>query len=336
MESNSLSLNVRGGVEKFCKTLYNELNVHPVFYDKSIFSLSQKEQKQSQLKFIQEIISQNPDIVIMNGYRGNKSFFNNSAIQNLNIPVMHIDHYFVHFPGHSYKLEKLHRARHSIFTVSPGHKHFIENECKRMDNKNISLDGYIFPEYAHKTSVVEAEYDFSTIGRMCPDKNPLLLAKYCFNTNYSYKIFSNMEFPNYFEKNKKYLNEKFLNLDLNHDDIIQEMKKSSVFFSTWDKETFGITALEALSSGVPVILNTNKKLHHASECIPSSPNYIRKIMKGDKNNFFESFNDLKHINRFEIAESTQEKHSLQNWKRMISNAIDYTIEKFNKKSLLEL
>ena len=43
--------------------------------------------------------------------------------------------------------------------------------------------------------------------------------------------------------------------DIPYDKVIDNLSKFGTYFSTCNKETWGITALEALSCGVPIILN---------------------------------------------------------------------------------
>jgi glycosyltransferase involved in cell wall biosynthesis len=337
MTRSTLSDTVKGGVEKFIKTLHETFEVVPVFYDESIFDKSQKEQKIYQKTIIEEILNINPDLVIMNGYRGNKSFFNNKAIQELNIPVMHIDHYIVHFPGHDKKVQSLYNNNQTVFCVSPYHKEFVESEMKRMSKEPTvpSINGFIYPEYARKVEVKEPEFDLTTIGRMCPDKNPMLLAKYCDGTDLTHKIFSNMEFEDYYKRNEKY-NRGNVILNLPHKDIMEQSSKARVFLSTWDKETFGITALEAASAGLPLILSCGKNMRHSSECIVADESFYGKVRKNDKESFIIEYERLAKLDRKEIAESTQDKHSFDKWKARMEDAMQFTLDKANKKTGLEL
>ena len=67
-----------------------------------------------------------------------------------------------------------------------------------------------------------------------------------------------------------------------YDKVMESISKCKTYFSTWNAETWGITAMEALSCGVPVILNCNNDGDHASEIIPASPNHYIKIPNNDK------------------------------------------------------
>ena len=88
--------------------------------------------------------------------------------------------------------------------------------------------------------------------------------------------------------------------------------------------------MEALSCGIPVILNSDKDGDHASEIIPADESHYIKIPRDDKDALVKAIKDLKDIDRKEIQEMTWEKHSLKSWKKEFSNNIDKTIENYKK------
>ena len=51
--------------------------------------------------------------------------------------------------------------------------------------------------------------------------------------------------------------------DLEYEDVMNNLSKSMTFFQTFWQEAYGLTTLEALSRGVPVILNTRDNIHAA-------------------------------------------------------------------------
>ena len=93
------------------------------------------------------------------------------------------------------------------------------------------------------------------------------------------------------------------------------MSRGGVFVSTWPLETWGITALESLSHGLPTILLTDKSGHHASEMIAADPSHIRCLPKTATPQELEAV--VKELlayppaKRQEIAAMTQAKHSRQ-------------------------
>ena len=113
---------------------------------------------------------------------------------------------------------------------------------------------------------------------------------------------------------------------------MKNISKCKTYFSTWDKETWGITSMEALSCGIPVILNSDKDGNHASEIIPADNSHYVKITKDDKDALVKAIKSFDKIDRNAIQEMTWEKHSLKKWKENFSNFIDITAENFKRKN----
>ena len=119
-----------------------------------------------------------------------------------------------------------------------------------------------------------------------------------------------------------------------YDKVIYNISKCKTYFSTWNAETWGITAMEALSCGLPVILNCDNDGDHASEIIPADERHYVKIPNNDKDalvNAVKSFD----VDRKEVQEMTWEKHSLDGWKKQFSDAVSITIDKFKRPNLLD-
>ena len=119
--------------------------------------------------------------------------------------------------------------------------------------------------------------------------------------------------------------------DLPYKEVMENISKCKTYFSTWDKETWGITSMEALSCGIPVILNCDKDGDHASEIIPADKSHYIKIPKDDKDALVKAIKSFDNIDRKEIQEATWEKHNQEQWKKDFKNSIDKTIDMFNNK-----
>ena len=133
----------------------------------------------------------------------------------------------------------------------------------------------------------------------------------------------------YYEKNKELDNVKW---DIEYNKVIDHLSKFRTYFSTCNHETWGITALEALSCGVPLILNGYKDGTHASQMIAADKNHYKVIPTDDKEELIKAIKSFDNVDRKEIQEMTLEKHSEEKWKSAFANAVDKTIDIFNKKN----
>jgi len=180
--------------------------------------------------------------------------------------------------------------------------------------------------------LVEQEYDCGTIGRCDNGKNPFKLKRMTKGKDIKSLVITSKTQVNsdikYYERNKHWEDTVW---DLPYKEVMENIAKCKTYFSTWDKETWGITSMEALSCGIPVILNSDKDGDHASEIIPASPNHFKKIPRDDKDALVSAIKSFDKIDRKEIQEMTWEKHSLENWKKQFSNCIDKTLENFKSK-----
>jgi len=132
----------------------------------------------------------------------------------------------------------------------------------------------------------------------------------------------------YYERNKDWEDTVW---DLPYKEVMKNISKCKTYFSTWDKETWGITSMEALSCGIPIILNSDKDGDHASEIIPADKSHYIKIPRDDKDALVSAIKSFDKIDRKAIQEMTWEKHNKKEWKKQFSNCIDKTIDKFKSK-----
>ena len=325
--------NISGGGEMFCKTIYkifNNVDVYqiPPSYD---HDLSIQEKQKVSKKIIDRANDINADVIISNF---SHAIHNGKVMQKSNIPVMQIVHNFDLFPSMVSRLNGLTNNNHSVFFVSKFQKKYYDRMSNRMKAPEILVTDYINSDYCKKPKkMYDKVWDCGTIGRCNKQKNPFLLKKMLEGSKLSNIIITSYDGnkwdKNYYEKNK---NNSDVLWDLKHDKVLENISKCGSYFSTWDMETYGITALEALSCGLPIILNSHKSGEHASEIIPASKNHYKLIPKDDKDALISAIKSFENVDRKEIQEMTMEKHSLEKWKSHFTNCIDKTIDNFKTKN----
>ena len=225
-----------------------------------------------------------------------------------------------------------------MFFVSKWQEKKYREMAKRTNQRVLPIAGYINPSYCKvKPKLVEQEYDCGTIGRCDNGKKPFLLKQMTKNTDIkSLVITSKTQVQldiKYYERNKHWEDTEW---DLPYKEVMEKISTCKTYFSTWNGETWGITAMEALSCGIPVILNSDKDNDHASEIIPADKSHYIKISRDNKEELISAIKSFENIDRKEIQDMTWEKHSLESWKKDFANAIDKTIEKFNANSSYRL
>lgn len=175
-----------------------------------------------------------------------------------------------------------------IYTVSAASKNDKEEKINGQGwymNGTFEFDGWL--KFQHSTNEL-MEYGVSpgngrmiTIGRAAGDKAPHHLIKYSAGTPADIFI---MYDPGD-DKSLRYRDEKILkkktpNIEVHENakrsDILRALNNSSIYYSTSPGESAGITAFEALSMGVPVVLNEKQDRKHASRMfMPEGTPYIR-------------------------------------------------------------
>jgi glycosyltransferase involved in cell wall biosynthesis len=326
---------VSGGTEMFFKLLNDNFDVEVLQFEskntlekKGLYT--SKDRQEQQRKIIQKAEECNADVIINNfAWSG----FCGTIISESHIPVMNVEHRFYPFLGIINKWNNLVKNGHSLFLVSNFQKKFYDKMTKRAKFELLPFD-LINPSYCKtKPDILDIEYDCGTIGRCEKEKNPFKLKHMTKHTDLNTLVItsksSNEGNSKYYEINKNWNN---VIWDKQHDEVIKNISKCKTFFSTWTKETWGITALEALSCGVPIILNCDNNGDHASEIIPAHKSHYKKIPNDDKSALIDAINNF-DVDRKEVQEMTLEKHSYDNWKNKIYNSIDKTIKKYKKPSL---
>ena len=313
------------GIGKFCHQIYHTFDdVEVVQIDNADVRNFKKIAPYLKSKALELDV----DIIISNY---DQAAFCGSKIIDSSIPILMIGHSNTGVASIIARLTNLLKKGHSVFLVSKFQKKYFDAMSKRLTGKYIQFDGFLNSSYCQgdKPKLVEPEYEVGTIGR-CDSvfKKHFILKELLEDTNVKNLVMSNVENDTdpYYLKHK---NQPDTFWNLPHSQVMDNLAKCKTYFGTYWHETWSITALEALSHGVPIILNA-KDNNHAANVIPAKSSHYKNISHNSKKELISAISSFDGIDRKEIQDMTWEKHSHKNWKKTFSNAIDKTIEKFKK------
>jgi hypothetical protein len=216
-----------------------------------------------------------------------------------------------------------------LFCVSADQHRKSDVQSMRMNGHTIGdVQGYIPSAFASGDERVSEEvlYDAITIGRTEEGKHPFWLhAKLKRSPLTSCVLTRNAltaKQMRYGNKHLHWSDPRFTFRDLNHDDTMKVMATGSAYVSTCPYESWGITALEALTHGLPLVLVTDSSGTHASQNVAAADSDYVLISKSIKLREFEEllerYRGLSHADRVAISERTKAKHSKASWIAAVS------------------
>ena len=324
---------VAGGIEMFLRK-FNQ------YIDNVVLLPITTEERRSWKKVFDKVAAgisiHKPDIIMANYASSTLSF---KLQENFSIPGMWVCHQIagtLSSVGIIHKMNIFIENGGSLFMVSKYQYDAWNALSKRICKKELKISGYITPSVVDKLPKIDYNdkiIDCGTIGRGNLDKHPFLLHERLISReNLSSLVISNQEDMDYFNKNTHWHPPKYTMWNVPHDDLMREISFCKTFLTTWVDETFGIVSLEALSMGIPVILNS-KNNAHASECIPADSSHFIKVShkKSDKQQTIDAIEFLSKYDKYkrkEIAEKTFAKHNPDAWKKHIYNSMQLTIENY--------
>lgn len=325
---NGLSIHsdrIFGGIERFKKLVYDNIpNVIPVEITKQ-----ERKNRTGSGIFRFELLQNDPDIIFIN----DMSKILGSDLIDYGRPTVWLCHEPLERTIMMVEMVK----RFNEFTNKGGHLYFVSQNqhefydanCKRITGSYIKgVKGYINSACVignEQVYMKDREFDAVTVGRTLSSKDPFWIHKKLEHTNLSSAVITGdtisskkQKEKKYFEKNQKWQKPQYTFRGLPHKETLLTMSKGGVYVSTCTFESWGITALEALSCGLPLILVTDVSGKHSSMSIPASSNHYKNIPKTIESKelkyIITEMNEISLTDRQNIAKMTQEKHSLSKFK----------------------
>jgi glycosyltransferase involved in cell wall biosynthesis len=326
---------VSGGIEKFAKNLFDLFpdSIIPV-----IITAYDRTNRRTKKIFVDAIKKHKPDFIITNDIDG---VFLEAQI-HANIPTIFIMHeplcgdirYLSLYQNlHHF----LNRGGH-VYFVSENQFNFFNMHIKRVTGSHLKkINGFVNSAFCDGTEDVSLnmQFDVCTIRRTDKMKDPFIVHRKLENTKLKTCVMttkdnfqSNPLQIKYYNENLKWSEPNFTFRGLTHSETMKNLASSKVFISTMTTESFGITTLEALSIGVPVILFADKSMKHSSEIIPADKSHYRIVHKSiTSSDLLKTVSELSELgvtSRKQISQMTKQKHSKEKYKEKF-------IEIFNKR-----
>lgn len=316
---------VSGGTELFSRLIVNNFDVVVV----NIPWTTTVEENKRYVNQIRNLIEEhNIDLILSNNIKA-VCFY---ALRKLNIPIMHITHTNYGLFEVNKTLATMVDLGHSIFAVSQHNKTYFDTRAERLGQPIVEFGGILSPAYCQYDLPVNTnpQKKLITVGRSNSYKHPFVVHNMTKNTDYVGEVITSVgvdaDSIDYYERNKHLPHL----LKLPHNKVIEHIADSTALVMTCVRETFGITALEALSVGTPLIIRTDKSDTHASAEIAVDESHRVLIRKNTETK--DAIDKLSKLDRISIKQMTQEKYSKNKWINSYQNAFDFTIETYKKKT----
>ena len=331
---------VFGGIESFSKRLYDAIpGVIPIQITKE-----NRENHLTEAVLRKAILQHEPDIIITNEVDPTCSV----GLQALapNVPFISIIHEprsrDIRFVDLGKNLTTIHKRGGHIYFVSEYQFDFHNVMCKRIHGHFLPpMTGLVVPSHSYPEWKVSNEqvYDCITVGRTDPLKDPFWLHRKlvgCSDT-ISAVITSDSDSMKdaqkaYRDKNAFWGHPRVVWKNMPHDRVLWTMARSKTYVSTCSVESWGITAMEALCHGLPLILLVpSMEEFHSSECIPADRFQYTKVLRSVKSGEFQDIvrnvGNISYERRVEISEMNKEKYSLENFRKGIEEMVSRRLDK---------
>ena len=343
---------VFGGIESFSKRLYDTIpGIIPVQITKE-----DRDNHLTEAVLRKAIIEHDPDIIITNEVDPTCSV----GLQALapNVPFISIVHEprsrDIRFLDLGKNLTTIHNRGGHIYFVSEYQYDFHNAMCIRLHGHSLPpATGYVIPSHSYPKWKVSDDivYDCITVGRTDPLKDPYWLHRKLVGCPDTISAVITSDSGSMKDAQKKYRDKndfwghpRVVWKNMEHDRVLRTMARSKTYVSTCSFESWGITAMEALCHGLPLILLVpNMDDSHSSESIPADrfqyTKVLRTIKSGDFQDIVRNVGNISYERRVEISEINKEKYSEANFKKgieeMIARRLDKSLQKVYNTNTLE-
>lgn len=212
-----------------------------------------------------------------------------------------------------------------VFFVSENqHQRSSFHSQRRGGREFENIAGYIPSAFASgdETVAEEMAFDAITIGRSESGKDPFWLHNKLKKSALTSAVITGHALTDkqrvkYELPNLHWEDPRFTFRNLPHAENMEILKTGSAYVSTCAYESWGITALEALAHGLPLVLITDDFGTHASQSVAAADSDYTLIKKSiNRNAFVELLRErrsMSYAERVAISQRTKEKHSKANW-----------------------
>jgi glycosyltransferase involved in cell wall biosynthesis len=256
------------------------------------------------------------------------------ALRKLNTPILHLTHTNYGLFTANETLATMVDRGHSVYAVSGYNKDYFDKRAVRMNQPVVKFSGILTPAYCRHDLPVNTnpQKKLITVGRSNSYKHPFILHNMARKTGYTAEVVTTVgvdaDSIDYYERNKHLPHL----LRLPHSEVIQHISDSTALVMTCLNETFGITALEALSVGTPLIIRADVDGTHASAEIAVDESHRVLIRKNSETK--HAIDQLERVDRVAIKQMTHERYNRTAWVNQFTNAFDRTIEQYKGKNSL--
>lgn len=332
---NFYSSKIHGGIEKFARQLGEAIpDIIPIVVDPE-----QRAKRQTKQIIAAGLHKHNPDVVISNDI---DSLYTNFVVEQ-GYPLVSVIHEpnvgDIRYVELGKRLIELNEMGGHIYFVSRNQFQFHSTMCERLQGVSLpEPTGYIPSSYCSDDLQMPGEirYSAGTIGRTDPAKDPFLLHRKLKGTGMDSIVVTdtfkgtkkNGSTEKYREANAHWEPPQYTVRDQERSGVLETLSHMGSYVSTMTVESWGITALEALGTGIPLILLTDKTGNHSSEDIPVSKDHYIKLRKNcSKEDLVEAIKTMNaKKNREEIAELTRKRHTKENWNKIITDVINKRLD----------